>query len=48
MFECLVKMKSRIPHRWIYRMIAGVYFAAAMGLDKGVVSWMLAGLYLLL
>ncbi len=48
MFECLMKMKSRIQHRWIYRMIAGVYLAAAMGLDKGVASGMLAGLYLLL
>jgi len=48
MFECLMKMKRRILHRWIYRMIAAVYFAAAMGLDKGVASGMLAGLYLML
>ena len=48
MFERLMKIKSRIQHRWIYRMIAGVYLAAALGLDKGVASLLLVGLYVLL
>ncbi len=48
MFERLTKIKSRIQHRWIYRMIAGVYLAAALGLGKGEASLLLAGLYLLL